>query len=386
MSEITETAATAAVSSGRRDRGPVIRVRTLVAAALLVLAIVALLILLAQVASLVLLFLIAVVIAEGMRPLVHRLEEAGLQRFLAIIAVYIAFLLVLAIAIAILVQPVVAQAENLASHFPEYQKSAVSVITTVEHHLNITSTQLESQVQKALGTAGQVLVTIGGDIVSVCVNLVLVLVLSFLWLASSDRLKARFVDLFPPHSQSLVADVLHEIGFRMGGYLRAVAINMVAVGVTTGVACLLLGLPSPVLLGLFAGITAAIPLFGPFLGVVPAVLLGFTVSPEYPILVLAVLLVIQLIDANTIVPMVMNRVLALPALAVVVALLAGAALAGLVGALLAVPIASAIQVLVVRVLVPYIHHTQGRADPAFASAFTAPPPAASHSPTARGER
>ena len=386
MSEITETAATAAVSSGRRDRGHVIRVRTLVAAALLVLAIVALLILLAQVANLVLLFLIAVVIAEGMRPLVHRLEQAGLQRFLAIIGVYIAFLLVLAIAIAILVQPVVAQAENLASHFPEYQKSAVSVITTVEHHLNITSTQLESQVQKALGTAGQVLVTIGGDIVSVCVNLVLVLVLSFLWLASSDRLKVRFVDLFPPHSQSLVADVLHEIGFRMGGYLRAVAINMVAVGVTTGVACLLLGLPSPVLLGLFAGITAAIPLFGPFLGVVPAVLLGFTVSPEYPILVLAVLLVIQLIDANTIVPMVMNRVLALPALAVVVALLAGAALAGLVGALLAVPIASAIQVLVVRVLVPYIHHTQGRADPAFASAFTAPPPAASHSPTARGER
>ena len=386
MSEITETAATAAVSSGRRDRGPVIRVRTLVAAALLVLAIVALLILLGQVANLVLLFLIAVVIAEGMRPLVHRLEEAGLQRFLAIIAVYIAFLLVLAIAIAILVQPVVAQAENLASHFPEYQKSAVSVITTVEHHLNITSTQLESEVQKALGTAGQVLVTIGGDIVSVCVNLVLVLVLSFLWLASSDRLKVRFVDLFPPHSQSLVADVLHEIGFRMGGYLRAVAINMVAVGVTTGVACLLLGLPSPVLLGLFAGITAAIPLFGPFLGVVPAVLLGFTVSPEYPILVLAVLLVIQLIDANTIVPMVMNRVLALPALAVVVALLTGAALAGLVGALLAVPIASAIQVLVVRVLVPYIHHTQGRADPAFASAFTAPPPAASHSPTTRGDR
>ena len=87
-----------------------------------------------------------------------------------------------------------------------------------------------------------------------------------------------------------------------------------------------------------------------------------------------------MIDANTIVPMVMNRVLALPALAVVVALLAGAALAGLVGALLAVPIASAIQVLVVRVLVPYIHHTQGRADPEFAAAFGPPAqgPSAAH--------
>lgn len=244
MAEISETAAGAAVSGGRRDRGPVIRVRTLVAAALLVLAFLALVSLLAEVANLVLLFLIAVVIAEGMRPLVRHLEAAGLRRILAIIAVYLAFLAVIAIAIAILVQPVVVQAENLAHHFPEYQKSAVGVITTVEHHLNITSSQLDSQVQKALGTAGQVLVTIGGDIVSVCVNLVLVLVLSFLWLSTSDRLKARFVDLFPLHSQPLVSDVLHEIGFRMGGYLRAVAINMVAVGVTTGVACLLLGCPA----------------------------------------------------------------------------------------------------------------------------------------------
>jgi predicted PurR-regulated permease PerM len=67
--------------------------------------------------------------------------------------------------------------------------------------------------------------------------------------------------------------------------------------------------------------------------------------------------------------MVMNRVLALPALAVVLALVVGWALAGLVGSLLAVPVAAAIQVLVSRVLVPYVHHIQGRPDPEYLAAF-----------------
>jgi predicted PurR-regulated permease PerM len=99
------------------------------------------------------------------------------------------------------------------------------------------------------------------------------------------------------------------------------------------------------------------------------VLLGFTISPEYPILVLAVLLVIQLVDANTVVPIVMNRVVSLPALGVVLALLVGGALQGLIGALLAVPVAAALQVLLVRAMVPAIHHAQGRTDQAYAKAY-----------------
>ncbi len=172
----------------------------------------------------------------------------------------------------------------------------------------------------------------------------------------------------------------------MGGFLRATAINMVVVGVLTGVACTILGLPSPVLLGIFAGLTAAIPLVGPFLGIVPPVLLGLTLGTGRAVIVLVVLLIVQLIDANFVVPQVMNRVVSLPALAVVVSLLIGGALEGLIGALLAVPVASALQVVLLRVVVPYIHTTQGRADEAYARAYT--PLAAGHraGPTAGGRR
>ena len=353
----------------RRVAPPAVRVRTLVAAALVVLAALGLIYVLAQVANLVLLFLIAVIIAEGLRPLVLRVQELRLPRAGAIAVVFLVLLAVLAGIVALLVQPVVSEAGSLATHFPAYERAVVKFITSIEKHLGISNAQLTGQVESALGQAGQYLVTIGGTIATVLTDLILVLVISFLWLTTSGRLKSFIVDLFPPRSQALVTDVIGETGYRMGGYLRAVAINMVVVGIVTGVACALLRLPDPVLLGLFAGISAAIPVVGAFLGIVPIALLGFTVSPEYPLLVLLVLGVVQLLDANTIVPLVMNRVLALPALAVVLALVVGYALAGLVGAVLAVPVAAALQVMVSRVVVPYVHHIQGRPDPAYLAAF-----------------
>ena len=305
--------------------------RTLVGAALIVLLVLALVFVIVQVASLVLLFLIAVVIAEGVRPLVSRVQELRLPRAAAIAVVYLMVLALLVVIVALLVQPVVSEAESLAKHFPAYQKSAVHFIVTVERHVGISNAQLTSQVEGALGQAGQDLVTIGGTIAAAVADLILVLVMSFLWLTTSDRLKSFLVDLFPPRAQALVIEVIQDTGYRMGGYLRAVAINMVVVGVATGIACAVLRLPSPILLGLFAGIAAAIPMIGAILGVVPAALLGLTVSPEYPLLVLVVLGVFQMVDANTVVPVVMNRVLALPALAVVLALVVGWVLAGLIG-------------------------------------------------------
>ena len=353
----TRTAKTAA--SGDHS---VITVRTLVVASVIVLAIVLAFVFLTRIFDLVLLILIAVVFAEGVKPMVEYFEKRRLPQVVAIIVTYVILLAILALLIALLVQPIVAQAQALAGNFPNYQRSINDWLSSVEQQFHISTNDLSGQVQTALSAASQILLTIGGYIATIIVNFVIVLVIGFLWLTSSKKLKGFVVDLFPTEAQELTADVLSEIGFRMGGYLRAVGINMVAVGLATWAVCSLFGLPSPLLLGLFAGITGAIPMIGPFLGIIPPVLLALPGhSPGFAIFVLVVLLIVQLIDANTVVPIVMNRVVALPALAVVLALLIGGALAGIVGALLAVPVAAAVQVLIVRVAVPAIHHTQGRA-------------------------
>ena len=346
----------------RQSDRPPVSVRTLVVASLIVLSIVALVFLLSKLISILLVILVAIVFAEGIRPLVRYLKTRSIPEPLGIVIVYVVLLGVLAGLGALLVQPIVTEATSLAKNFPTYQKQFLDFYNHLEQQFNF-SANITSYVSGALGTAQQVLITIGGTIVSLVVNFILVLVVGFMWLVSSDRLKAFVVDLIPVNHQALATDVIREMGFRMGGFLRATMINSIAVGVTTGLASWILGLPSPILLGVFSGLIAIIPVVGAVAGVIPPTLIGFTISPVYPIVVLAVMLVIQLIDANTVVPLVMNRVVALPALVVVLALLIGGALAGVIGALLAVPVAAAIQVLVLRVLVPAIHHAQGRHDP-----------------------
>ena len=343
-------------------------VRTLVVAAMIVLGLVALVFFLSQIIGIVLMVLVAIVFAEGIRPLVERLRRRRVPQPVAIIVIYVALIVFLGLLVALLVQPIVSEAQSLADNFPTYQRNFLSFFNNLEKqfHFNV---DVSKQVANVLSAAQQVLFTIGGIIFSIVVNFVLVLVVAFLWLVSTDRLKRFVIGLFPERHQELAANVFSEIGYRMGGFLRAVAINSVAVGVATGVACTVLGLPSPILLGIFAGLTAAVPLVGPFVGIIPPVLIAFTVGPLYPVLVLVVLLVIQLIDANTVVPLVMNRVVALPALAVVLALLIGGTLQGFAGALLAVPVAAALQVIMLRVLVPAVYHAQGRDDRAYAAAY-----------------
>jgi predicted PurR-regulated permease PerM len=354
---------------------PVVRVRTLVVAALVTLAVVGLVFLLYAVLDIVLVFLIAIVVAEGIRPLVKRLESWRLPKAAAILTVYVVLLGVLALLVVLLVQPLVTQAQQLADNFPKYQRVAEKLITDIEHQLHISS-DLTSQIGNALNAAKNVLFDVGTATATVLVRFVIVLVLAFLWLTTSDRLKSFIIDLIPPRRQALAEDVISEMGTRIGGYMRGVVINMVVIGVLSGGAVAALRLPSPVLLGIFAGITEAIPIFGPFIGAAPAVGLGFTVSPLYPLLVAAVFLVIQQVESNTLVPVVMNRVLALPPLTVVLALLVGGSLEGVAGALIAVPVAAALQVLIMRVVVPAVHSMQGRAAEAEAelTPHPAPPP------------
>jgi predicted PurR-regulated permease PerM len=358
----------------------VIRVRTIVTAWLIILAVVGMVFLLHAVLEIVLVFLLAIVVAEGIRPLVRRLERLRFPKPAAILAVYLVMLGAIALLLVLLVQPLVTQAQQLANDFPKYQNQLQQFVNDVQSRLHL-SGNFNTQIGSALGTAKDVLLAIGTTTATVIVNFVIILVLAFLWLTTSDRLKRFVVDLVPPRRQAFAADVIADMGTRIGGYLRGVVINMLVIGVLAGIAVTVLGLPSPVLLGIFAGVMEAIPIFGPFLGAAPAVLLGFTVSPLYPLLVAGVFLVIQQVESNTLVPVVMNRVVALPPLTVVLALLVGGGLQGIAGALLAVPIAAALQVLMVRVVVPWIHIAQGRREQAEEEMQVRPhPPPKPHRP------
>ena len=144
--------------------------------------------------------------------------------------------------------------------------------------------------------------------------------------------------------------------------LLLVAINMIVIGLLSGAGVAVLGVPYPVLLGVIAGLTEVLPIVGPWISGSVAVLVAVATQGLLKgVEVLALFVVIQTIEGNTLVPYVMYRTTALNPLTVLIAVLAGSAIMGLVGGVLAVPVAVVLEVLVLRVLAPAARHASMRA-------------------------
>jgi len=326
---------------------------------MLVLGLVVLWVLLTRLMELVLVLLIAMVLAEGLRPLVERLVRLGLHRELARALVYLTLIGTLAVLIVILARPVVAESRMILSDLPAYEAELNRNITLILSQFSV-QTDLSSQLSSSLGGAARTAFTLAAGFVRAVFDVVVVLLMSFLWLSASRPFGGFLLELLPPDRRPLAAGIWEEIARRFAGYVRGVAVNMVVIGLLSGTAAAFLGLPAAILLGVLAGLTEMIPIVGPILGAIPAVLLGFTISPVLALVVALVYLAIQQVEAHTLVPLVMRQAVGLPALAIVLALAAGGTLGGIGGALVAVPVASALQVIISRWAAPEIKARQRR--------------------------
>ena len=129
-------------------------------------------------------------------------------------------------------------------------------------------------------------------------------------------------------------------------WVRGELILMGAIGIGTSVAYTLLGVPAALLLGLFAALAEAIPIVGPLIGAIPAVLVAATVSPQLALVVAGVYVVLQIIEGNVLVPLVMRNTIGISPFLVILSVLIGGAAGGFAGALLAVPIAAVGEILI----------------------------------------
>jgi predicted PurR-regulated permease PerM len=341
-------------------------VRTLFLAGVALLATVAGALLAWHLLNVVLVVLTAVVLGEGLRPEVDWLHERGLPYGLSIALVYVVLIGVTLGILVLLTRPIAAQAGSVIAALPSYEQTVRANVAQLLTALHIDSGVLNQLVGAVLGQAGQVTLTVlqvGSGLLSVVSDLLTVLLLSITWLGVSPDLRKWLLTLVPEARRSFASGLIGAIGAGFAGYVRGVGVNMLAIGLLAWIAASLLGLPVPVLLGITAGLCELIPMLGPFLGAVPAVALGFTVSAWYPLVVAGAFLVIQQVESNVLTPVVMKRQVGLRPFPLLVALLVGGSLAGIWGALVAVPIGSAVQVVVVRVVAPAIRAREQRGQP-----------------------
>lgn len=165
---------------------------------------------------------------------------------------------------------------------------------------------------------------------------------------SRPALHRLIVSLLPPENRIRLETVLRELAETIGGFARGELVAATTMVVVAFLGLNVIGVQYPLVLALLAGLGELIPIAGPFIAAVPAITVALLDSPHQALVVLAFYLVVQQVESNLLVPHVMRAQANIPPVLAVFALIAGHALGGILGAIIAIPFAGVVRVLVVR--------------------------------------
>jgi predicted PurR-regulated permease PerM len=299
---------------------------------------------------LVLMF-VAVILSAGLQPIVAWLRgRLHVGRGAAILLVYGLFLgAVVALALVVLPSAFSQFGETLAT-LPAFFDRVREWASTLEPAIvsrtvvSVVDAAARSLPNTNAAPQGEDVVAVGMTVAGAVTSVLTLLTVVYFWLTEHARLQRYALAFVPPHRRARARDVWNQAETRLGRWVRGELILMTTIGVSTGIAYTLLGVPSALLLGLISALCEAIPIVGPLLGAIPAVLVAATVSPQLALVVLGVYVVLQLIEGNVLVPIVMRNTVGISPFLVLFSVLAGAAAGGFIGALLAVPIAATVEV------------------------------------------
>ncbi len=175
------------------------------------------------------------------------------------------------------------------------------------------------------------------------VDFFLVLFLVFYLLYDFQAVRTQIIDSIPSAKRPLAEELMKIVDTNVGTFIRGSLIRCLIVGVVTGIVLSVIGMPYALLLGVLAGIFNFILYLGPYIAAVPAVLLSFSPLTPSPLLIIAIYVGIQILDGMFLAPVVLGRIVKLRPITVIVAILAGGSLGGLLGMILAVPVAGMIK-------------------------------------------
>jgi predicted PurR-regulated permease PerM len=279
--------------------------------------------------------------------------ERWMKRGLAIATVYVALILTPFALIGLLVPPIVTQGNNLVNNLPEYAQKVTDFVNKnrqlhkLQEDYNITG-KLEEEARKLpskLGDAAGVLSDIGLGIVNSIFAGVTILVLSLFITGSGRRFLDTWARRYGPEREAWMHNLFGRIGNAIGNYVAGALLQATVAGVTSWIMLRILGVPYALPLAVIVFLLDLVPLVGATLG---AILVGVvTVFSDFPIdtIIWAVYAIIyQQVENNIIQPRIQARAVQLEPLIVLVSVLFGSTLFGVLGALLAIPVAAAIQI------------------------------------------
>jgi predicted PurR-regulated permease PerM len=294
---------------------------------------------------------VALILASSIDPWVDKLEKIKVPRWLSILFFYVLGLSVIVGVVFLLVPPITAQVSSLAENFPKYAEKIGQLFTLVQDYsekhgfvedLNAGINSLKDGLTSAAGSAFAKIFEIFGGLLSFLV----VLVIAFYMANEESALKKTLTFFVPDNYREFVIQLINKMQAKIGSWLVGQLVLCLIIGIMSYVGLLILGVEYALLLAVVAALGEFVPMVGPVLTTIPAVLLASTQSPTKGLFVLILFVVIQQIESNILAPKIMQKAVGLNPIVTIVALLIGAKIGGVVGVMLSIPVATAVSVMI----------------------------------------
>lgn len=333
--------------------------RQIVTATLVALGVVLAFVLLIRFYMVVFVFFVAVALEVATRPAVVWLTRRGLRTWMAVLLVYLVLIALIG-AIGWAVAPMLAgEVGTIAEQLPDYYERLRGWLQTSNSRMLRSigsSLPLEPSLPvllQAANTQAAAGATPWGMLSTISRGIFFALAifaLAFYWTLEGEVITRRLLMRMRRERREQTRALIAEMEGKIGGYFRGQAILCVIIGVVSTIAFFALGIPYALMLGLLMGIFEALPVIGPTLGAIPAVVITLAIAPDKVLLVVGVLVAIQVLENNLLVPRVMDESVGVNAIISILAITAFGILFGLGGAILAIPLAAIVQIFVNRML------------------------------------
>lgn len=301
---------------------------------------------------------LGIVIAAALQPGHLWLARWGVPKGLAVLLFYILFLLVTS-AITLVVAPALLdQFRSLTTGIPERYTHFVEMLQASpspalqQFGLRLPPfTEITERVTALFPTFFTGALQFMTGAVTFFVYFVGVLAIGFYWTMEVPRIERLLVSLFPVARRPQVLMIWHEVEAKLGAFIRGQGLAMLVIGVASALGYWLIGLPDIFVLAVLAGMLEAVPMIGPVLAAIPAILVAVPQGLTPVLLVVGFSVLLQLFENNVLIPRIMSQSVGVSSLLALFAVLAFGTLYGLLGALVAIPLAVVIQVLLNHILI-----------------------------------
>lgn len=288
---------------------------------------------------------VALLLASLISPFADAFAKFKIPRGLAVLIIYIVLFSVSATALLLIIPPVIEQVQQLIINFSAAYGDLASsfdklqAVSAEYGFAENVKTSIETLQEQFGSSITNIFATISGFFGGVAA-FVIILVLAFYMVVEEDSARRFVKSLAPAEYQPFLAQLFTKMQNKIGSWLRGQIILGLVVGTAVYIGLSILGVRYALVLGILSALFEIIPYAGPLLATIPGIIIGFAISPIKGIMVLILYIVIQQIENNILVPKIMQRVTGLNPIVSIVALLIGIKLGGMVGAILAIPVAT----------------------------------------------